>query len=58
MKNRLDLVALGPSETEVRYRSEVSVLGRLGSIGFSVMKEKVKRQAEEFADNVRRQLTG
>ena len=56
MKNQLELVVLGPAETEVRYRSEVSVLGRLGSIGFSVMKEKVKRQGEEFADNVRRQL--
>jgi carbon monoxide dehydrogenase subunit G len=56
MKNRLDLVAIGPSETEVRYGSEVSVLGRLGSIGFSIMKEKVRRQGEEFAANVRRQL--
>jgi carbon monoxide dehydrogenase subunit G len=56
MQNSLDLRALGPAETEVRYRSEVSVLGRLGAIGFSVMKEKVKRQGEEFAANVRRHL--
>ena len=57
MRNQLDLAALGPSETEVRYRSEVSVLGRLGSLGFSIMKEKVRRQGEEFAANVRRQLS-
>ncbi len=56
MQNRLDLEAVGPDETEVRYRSEVTVLGRLGSIGFSVMKEKVRRQGEEFAANVKRQL--
>jgi carbon monoxide dehydrogenase subunit G len=57
LKNRLDLVALGPTETEVRYGSEVSVLGRLGAIGFSIMKEKVRQQGEEFAANVRRQVT-
>lgn len=56
LKNRLDLVALGPTETEVRYGSEVSVLGRLGAIGFSIMKEKVRQQGEEFAANVRRQV--
>ncbi len=56
MQNRLDLAALSPGETEVRYRSEVSVLGRLGALGFSIMKEKVRRQGEEFAANVKRQL--
>jgi hypothetical protein len=32
------------------------VLGRLGLLGFSVMKEKVKRQGEEFARNVKANL--
>ena len=56
MKNALDPSEVSPGETEVRYRSEVSVLGRLGSIGFSVMKGKVRQQGEEFARNVKAHL--
>jgi len=56
MKNTLDLKELSAGETEVRYRSEMSVLGRLGSLGFSIMKEKVKRQGEEFARKVKTNL--
>ena len=56
MKNTLDLREVSPDETEVRYRSEVSVLGRLGTLGFSVMKGKVKQQGEAFANNVKARL--
>ena len=31
-ENILRLLALGPNETEVRYTSEVSVVGRLGKV--------------------------
>ena len=46
---------LAPAEggTRVRYRSEVRVLGRLGSVGDAVMKVKARQLAGEFAANVR-----
>jgi len=53
VRNTLDLApATGPG-TLVRYRSEVRVLGRLGSIGDAVMKVKAKQLAGDFAANVR-----
>jgi len=53
VKNTLDLAAGAASGTRVRYRSEVRVLGRLGSVGDAVMKVKAKQLAGEFAANVR-----
>jgi len=37
----------------VRYRTEVRVLGRLGSVGDAVMKVKARQLAGDFAANVR-----
>jgi len=53
VRNTLDLAPAGPGATAVRYRSEVRVLGRLGSVGDAVMKVKAKQLAGEFAANVR-----
>lgn len=35
--------------TEIVYRNDMSVFGRLGSIGFAVIKRKAKEIEEEFA---------
>jgi hypothetical protein len=40
----------------VRYRSDVRVLGRLGSVGDAVMKVKAKQVAADFAANVRKAI--
>jgi len=53
VRNTLDLAPAGPGATAVRYRSEVRVLGRLGSVGDAVMKVKAKQLAGNFAANVR-----
>ena len=53
VRNTLDLSAAAAGATLVRYRSEVRVLGRLGSIGDAVMKVKAKQLAGDFAANVR-----
>ena len=53
VRNTLDLAPAGPGATAVRYRSEVRVLGRLGSVGDAVMKVKAKQLAGDFAANVR-----
>jgi uncharacterized protein len=53
VRNTLDLAPAAPGATLVRYRSEVRVLGRLGSVGDAVMKVKAKQLAGDFASNVR-----
>ena len=57
VRSTVELVPLGsgetPEATEVRYRSEVKVLGRLGTIGDAVMKLKAKELGGEFAARIR-----
>ena len=53
VRNTLDLTPASAAGTVVRYRSEVRVLGRLGSVGDAVMKVKAKQLAGDFAANVR-----
>jgi uncharacterized protein len=52
VRSTLDLLPAGAG-TEVRYRSEVKVLGRLGSVGDAVMRVKAGQLAGEFAARVR-----
>jgi uncharacterized protein len=51
-------VTLEPTDdgTLVRYRSDVSVTGRLGRFALGMMKKKAQSLGDEFADNLRRQL--
>ena len=56
VRNTLDLAPAASGATLVRYRSEVRVLGRLGSVGDAVMKVKAKQLAGDFAANVRAAL--
>ena len=56
VRNMLDLTPAAAAGTVVRYRSEVRVLGRLGSVGDAVMKVKAKQLAGDFAANVRAAL--
>jgi carbon monoxide dehydrogenase subunit G len=53
VRNTLDLASATGAGTLVRYRSEVRVLGRLGSVGDAVMKVKAKQLAGDFAAHVR-----
>ena len=53
VRNTLDLAPAAANATFVRYRSDVRVLGRLGSVGDAVMKVKAKQLAGDFAANVR-----
>jgi carbon monoxide dehydrogenase subunit G len=55
VRNTLDLSPAAPG-TLVRYRSEVRVLGRLGSVGDAVMKVKARQLAGDFAANVRKAI--
>ena len=53
VRNTLVLTPAAAAGTLVRYRSEVRVLGRLGSVGDAVMKVKARQLAGDFAANVR-----
>jgi carbon monoxide dehydrogenase subunit G len=52
VRSTLDL-SPAPAGTRVVYRSEVRVLGRLGSVGDAVMKVKARQLAGDFAAGVR-----
>jgi carbon monoxide dehydrogenase subunit G len=52
VRTRLELSPDGEGATAVAYASDVTVLGRLGSIGDAVMKVKAKELAGLFAKKV------
>jgi len=49
VRTTISLRDLGPDRTEIAYENDMSVFGRLGAIGFSVIKRKAKEIEEEFA---------
>ena len=53
VRNTLELAPSSGGATTVSYRSEVKVLGRLGSVGDAVMKVKARELAGQFAARVR-----
>jgi carbon monoxide dehydrogenase subunit G len=52
----MELSPVGDGGTAVAYASDVTVLGRLGSIGDAVMKVKAKELAGLFAQKVKSAL--
>jgi carbon monoxide dehydrogenase subunit G len=56
VRSSLELSPAGDGTTAVAYTSDVTVLGRLGSIGDAVMKVKAKEIAGVFARNVKAAL--
>ena len=54
--NVIELSSLEPEKTEVHYRSEVNVLGRLGKFGEGIMKRKAKEVGEQFARSVKERV--
>lgn len=58
VRTELELEPAGPATTRVRYRSEVKVLGRLGTVGDAVMRAKAGELAREFGARVRAGVEG
>jgi len=56
VRNTLDLSAAPGGATTVAYASDVTLLGRLGSIGDAVMKVKARELAGIFAQRVQAAL--
>ena len=57
-KSRLTLRAMGDTETEVAYASEISIAGRLGRFGAGVMKKKAADLGGQFAEALCERIAG
>ena len=55
-KNEVTLEAVSENETKVRFDSSVDVFGKLGSLGFSVIKNQANKIFAEFAKNVKEKM--
>ena len=56
-KTSIHLIELSKDETEVSYRSEVSVVGRLATFGDRVLRHKANEIGKEFADHINREIS-
>jgi carbon monoxide dehydrogenase subunit G len=54
--NEVRLEAISENETRVNIDSTVDVFGKLGSLGFSVIKNQANKVFKEFAKNVKEKL--
>lgn len=54
--NRVALAELAPDRTEVHYRSDVTVTGRLAKFGLGMMKKKLDALGAQFAERFRERL--
>src|SRR5262245_18133006 len=56
LRSALTLEPRGPAATDVIYRIDLTVFGKLASLGLSVIKGKAKQMADEFAARIRARL--
>ena len=55
-KTQVDLKEVSPGEVEVKYKSDVSIVGKLAMFGDRVMRSKAKQVEEEFTKNLQEKL--
>ncbi len=55
-KTLLELQEPEPGVTEVRYSTEISIVGRLGKFGLGVMKKKAEGIGGDFVKTMRERL--
>ncbi len=54
----LELEALGEERTRLSYEIEFSLMGKLGTLGYPMIKHKAGEMSKTFADNLRNELAG
>ena len=54
----LELEALGEERTRLSYDIEFSLMGKLGTLGYPLLKHKAGEMSKKFADNLRDELAG
>ena len=52
----LELEALGEERTQLSYEIEFSLMGKLGTMGYPMIKHKAGEMSKTFADNLREEL--
>jgi carbon monoxide dehydrogenase subunit G len=55
-KTQVDLREVSPSEVEVKYKSDVSIVGKLAMFGDRIMKAKARQVEEEFTNALQERL--
>ncbi|MDI6755144.1 MAG: SRPBCC domain-containing protein, partial [Thermodesulfobacteriota bacterium] len=55
-ETKIDFTSLSENETEISYRSEVNVVGKLATFGERIMRAKSKDLGKEFAVAVQKKL--
>lgn len=55
-RNTMELVEISPSETEMRYKSEVTLTGKLATLGRMVIRGKAKQLMKEFSETVKKEI--
>ena len=54
----LELEDLGEDRTRLSYEIEFSLMGKLGALGYPMIKHKAGEMSKKFADNLRKDLAG
>jgi carbon monoxide dehydrogenase subunit G len=52
-KSELRLSSLSDERTEVTYRSDVTLVGRLGNYGLGLLRKRAQKLADEFSEKLR-----
>ena len=52
----LELEALGEGRTRLSYEIEFSLMGKLGTLGYPMIKHKAGEMSKTFAENLRKEL--
>lgn len=52
----LELESLGDDRTRLSYEIELSLMGKLGTLGYPMIKHKAGEMLKTFADNLRKDL--
>ncbi len=52
----LELESLGDDRTRLSYEIEFSLMGKLGTLGYPMIKHKAGEMSKTFADNLRKEL--
>ena len=52
----LELESLDDDQTRLTYNIEFSLMGKLGTLGYPMIKHKAEEMSKMFADNLRREL--
>ena len=56
--SEISLEPAGADSTEISYRHDISVFGRLGALGFPIIKRKAQEAEAEFARRAAQSLSG